>query len=129
VLATPHAGEAARVLGVSPREVESQRLASCAALAGRFGTVALKGFHTLVADGNETRVILEGGPELAVPGSGDALTGAIGAFMASGMSSVDAATLGAIVHGAAGSARSKGSSSGLLAREIAEGVRDALHKA
>ena len=82
VVATPHAGEAAHILGTSPAEVNSKRLDACSRLAGKFGTVILKGYHTLASDGHETRVMLEGGPELAVPGSGDVLSGLIGAFLA-----------------------------------------------
>jgi len=125
-IATPHAGEAAFILGVTPPEVEKKRLESCTALAGKFGVALLKGPNTLISDGNETRVSLEGGPELAVPGSGDVLSGIIGAFMASGMNPIDAATLGAVVHGASGARACDGKLNGLLAREIAEGIRNVL---
>ena len=123
IVATPHAGEAAHILAESSAEVNSKRLDACTRLTAKFGTVILKGYHTLVSDGHETRVILEGGPELAVPGSGDVLSGLIGAFLASGMLPLDAATLAALIHGASGSLMSGGKPNGLLAREIAEGVR------
>lgn len=121
LLITPHEGEAAHLLQVDVREIVSQRLASCKSLAETFGTALLKGPHSLVANSRECRVILEGGPSLAVPGSGDVLSGAAGAFLASGMSPVDAATLAAIVHGVAGTAQ--GRLNGLLAREIAGNIR------
>jgi NAD(P)H-hydrate epimerase len=127
-VATPHAGEAAHILGISPLDVEKKRLESCVALAGKFGTVLLKGPHTLISDGSETRVALEGGPELAVPGSGDVLSGIIGAFLASGMNPIDASTLGAVIHGVSGANDCRGNPNGLLAREIADGVRDVLFK-
>jgi NAD(P)H-hydrate epimerase len=129
VVATPHAGEAAHILGVSPEDVDKRRLESCAALAAKFGTAVLKGPHTLISDGRERRIVLEGGPELAVPGSGDVLSGIIGAYLASGMAPMDAATLGAVVHGVSGALSAGGNPSGLLAREIADGITDVLYKA
>ena len=124
-VATPHAGEAAFILGVTPAEVEGHRLRSCRKLAGKFGAALLKGPRTLISDGSETRAALEGGPELAVPGSGDVLSGTIGAFLAARLKPFDAATLGAVVHGAEGRrlAASRGSN-GVLARDIAGAIRE-----
>jgi NAD(P)H-hydrate epimerase len=128
-VATPHAGEASFILGVSPAEVEGHRLRSCRKLAEKFGVALLKGPRTLISDGSATRAVLEGGPELAVPGSGDVLSGTVGAFLAAGLKPIDAATLGAVVHGAAGrSLASAEGTDGVLAREIAEAIRDVLSK-
>jgi NAD(P)H-hydrate epimerase len=121
VVITPHAGEAAALLGASVKKVSANRLASCVELADKFGTALLKGPHTLICSGAEKRVALEGGPELAIPGSGDVLSGVVGAFLASGVSCVDAATLGAIAHGAAG--KSCGRTNGVLARELAGKIK------
>jgi NAD(P)H-hydrate epimerase len=118
---TPHEGEAAFLLGTSAKKVAASRLSSCADLAGKYGTALLKGPHTLICSGSECRVILEGGSELAVPGSGDVLSGVIGAFLASGMRCVDASTLGALLHGTSGGAC--GRHEGILARELAENIR------
>ena len=118
VVITPHEGEAAFLLGTSAKKVAANRMSSCADLAEKFGTALLKGPHTLIFSADERRVILEGGPELAIPGSGDVLSGAIGAFLASGMGCADAATLGALLHGAA--ARSCARKDGILARELAD---------
>jgi NAD(P)H-hydrate epimerase len=128
VIVTPHAGEAAHILGISSGDVERRRIESCKALSGKFGTALLKGPHTLVSDGEDMRVILEGGPELAVPGSGDVLSGLIGAYMAFGMKPAEAATLGALVHGISGKILSARGINGHLAREIADGVRNVLQK-
>jgi NAD(P)H-hydrate epimerase len=128
-VATPHAGEAAHILGIPPAEVEKRRIESCESMAEKFGVALLKGPHTLVSDGRETRVILEGGPELAVPGSGDVMSGVIGAYLAYGMKPMEAATLGALIHGISGKILSARGANGLLAREIADGVRDVLQKA
>jgi NAD(P)H-hydrate epimerase len=121
VVITPHEGEAAFLLGTSAKKVAGNRLSSCADLSARFGTVLLKGPHTLVCNGPDRRVILEGGPQLAIPGSGDVLSGIVGAFLASGMSCVDAATLGAIAHAVAGD--NCGRTDGVLARELAGKIK------
>jgi NAD(P)H-hydrate epimerase len=120
---TPHTGEAAYMLGTDSEKISTSRLSSCVELAKKFGVALLKGPHTLVCDGSgkraiEKRVILEGGPQLAIPGSGDVLSGVVGAFLAAGMPPVDAATLGALVHASAGSGRKNG----LLARDLVNGI-------
>ncbi|MDR1514976.1 MAG: NAD(P)H-hydrate dehydratase [Synergistaceae bacterium] len=120
VVITPHEGEAAFLLGSSAKKVAGNRLSSCADLSEKFGTALLKGPHTLICSGAERRVILDGGPELAVPGSGDVLSGVIGAFLATGMRCADAATLGALLH--AGAAASCARREGILARELADNI-------
>ena len=99
---TPHAGEAAKLLGKDAAGVAASRLASCRELAARYSVALLKGANTLITDGSDTRVILEGAPALAAAGSGDVLSGAIGAFLSVRMKPLDAATAAAILHGKAG---------------------------
>ncbi len=102
---TPHAGEAAALLGRSREEVEARRLHSVRELAERFGaTVLLKGSTTLVAGPDPqvpVRVNPTGTPWLATAGSGDVLSGLIGALLASGLAARDAASVGAYLHGLA----------------------------
>lgn len=117
---TPHAGEAAYLLGTTPQDVSAQRLASSGALAQRYGTALLKGPHTIINDGTTPRVISAGDRSLAVPGSGDVLSGIIGALLAMGMPAIEAATLGALLHAqAATRAVHKGP---LLASDIADSI-------
>ena len=118
---TPHAGEAARLLGIDSADVSKRRLKSCEALT-RYGTALLKGYHTLVCNGEERRVILEGGVSLSVPGSGDILSGVIGALLARGMSPMDAATAGALLHGATCGVTEERNCGGTLAHEIADAI-------
>ncbi|MGW5865960.1 NAD(P)H-hydrate dehydratase [Streptomyces sp. NPDC055239] len=106
-LLTPHAGEAAALLGVAREEVERGRLAAVRELAGRYGaTVLLKGSTTLVAGGGgrggAVRVNPTGTPWLATAGSGDVLSGLAGALLAAGLSAGDAGAVGAYLHGLAG---------------------------
>ncbi|MFI2370623.1 NAD(P)H-hydrate dehydratase [Streptomyces sp. NPDC018833] len=105
-LMTPHAGEAAALLGVAREEVESARLASVRELAVRFGaTVLLKGSTTLVADADgrrsPVRVNPMGTPWLATAGSGDVLSGLAGSLLAAGLDARDAGSAAAYLHGLA----------------------------
>lgn len=105
IVITPHAGEAARLLGVSRADVEARRLDSVRRLADTFGVTALlKGTTTLVASpgGSSVRVNPTGTPALATAGSGDVLAGLIGGLLAAGLGPLDAASVGAYLHGLAG---------------------------
>lgn len=120
-LLTPHAGEAAALLGVRREEVEAGRLAAVRALAERYGsTVLLKGSTTLVCDGGVVRVNPTGTPWLATAGSGDVLSGLAGSLLAAGLSAPDAASVAAYLHGLA--ARRAASGAPLLAHEVAEAL-------
>ncbi|GHB44688.1 bifunctional NAD(P)H-hydrate repair enzyme [Streptomyces cirratus] len=121
-LLTPHAGEAAALLGVGREEVEAGRLASVRALAQRYGaTVLLKGSTTLVCDGTApVRVNPTGTPWLATAGSGDVLSGLAGSLLAAGLSGPDAASVAAYLHGLA--ARRAASGAPLHAHEVAEAL-------
>ncbi|MEU0245835.1 NAD(P)H-hydrate dehydratase [Streptomyces sp. NPDC006235] len=122
-LMTPHAGEAAALLGVDREEVEGGRLAAVRELAGRYrATVLLKGSTTLVADsgGGAVRVNPTGTSWLATAGSGDVLSGLAGSLLAAGLSAVDAGSVGAYVHGLAGRLAADGAPVG--AHDVAEAV-------
>lgn len=121
VIITPHCGEAATILGTTAGEVNANRLASAQRLTAKAAVAVLKGMNTVVASREESRIINEGSPSLAVPGSGDVLSGVIGALLASGITAFDAATVGALLHAAAGSnVEAKIGLRGVLAREIAD---------
>ncbi len=100
---TPHAGEAARLLGVTAADVERDRFGTVLSLARPSVVALLKGPCTLVADGlNPIRVNSTGGPVLASGGTGDVLAGVIGALLAARLPPLSAASLGAWAHGRAG---------------------------
>jgi NAD(P)H-hydrate repair Nnr-like enzyme with NAD(P)H-hydrate dehydratase domain len=104
---TPHSAEAARLLGTTPELVDSDRIAAARALAVGTATAVLKGPATLIADDDRTVVNSTGGPGLATLGTGDVLSGVIGALLARGMLALDAAALGVYLHGASGDAASE----------------------
>jgi hydroxyethylthiazole kinase-like uncharacterized protein yjeF len=125
-LMTPHAGEAAALLGVSREEVEAGRLAAVRELASRYGaTVLLKGSTTVVADagGGAVRVNATGTSWLATAGSGDVLSGLAGSLLAAGLSALDAGSAAAYLHGLAGRYAADGAPAG--AHDVAEAIPEA----
>jgi NAD(P)H-hydrate epimerase len=116
---TPHPGELARLLSMSPKEIQSDR-EKCALeiagqlnapkadpLAGERGEAAvcvLKGAGTIVTNGNQIYVNETGNPGMATGGSGDVLTGVIAGLLGQGLTCLDASVLGGHVHGLAGDA-------------------------
>ncbi|THA74910.1 NAD(P)H-hydrate dehydratase [Streptomyces sp. A0642] len=124
---TPHAGEAAALLGVAREEVEAGRLAAVRELASRFrATVLLKGSTTLIATDEPrtpVRVNPTGTSWLATAGSGDVLSGLTGSLLAAGLVPRDAASAGAYLHGLA--ARHASDGSPVAAQDVAEAIRAA----
>jgi hydroxyethylthiazole kinase-like uncharacterized protein yjeF len=94
---TPHAGEFARLAGHPPG---SDRVAATRELADRLNaTVLLKGNVTIIAEpGGPTYLNPAGQSWSATAGSGDVLSGVIGALLASGIAPGEAAAMAAFVH-------------------------------
>ena len=101
---TPHPGELCRLLGVSAAEINADRVSSSAKLAGPNKVVVLKGAGTVVSGQGRQVINTSGTPALATAGTGDVLAGVIGALLAQGLDPLDAAALGAYLHGRAGEA-------------------------
>ena len=103
---TPHEGELGRLLERPSSAIAAHRLAAAREAAERSGAVVLlKGDDTLVAlPGGETAVNPGGTPALATAGTGDVLSGLIGALLAKGLEAFEAACLGALAHTLAGRA-------------------------
>ena len=99
---TPHAGELGRLLGSGASEVSARRLLSARRAASENGCcVLLKGSDTLVVEGERAAVNSTGSVALATAGTGDVLSGVIGALLSRGMEPFEAARAGAWVHGQA----------------------------
>ncbi|MFI8190740.1 NAD(P)H-hydrate dehydratase [Streptomyces sp. NPDC085946] len=125
-LMTPHAGEAAALLGVERGAVEGARLHAVRELARRYGaTVLLKGSTTLVADagGGAVRVNATGTSWLATAGSGDVLSGLAGSLLAAGLDARDAGSVAAYLHGLAGRIAADGAPVG--AHDVAAALPEA----
>jgi ADP-dependent NAD(P)H-hydrate dehydratase / NAD(P)H-hydrate epimerase len=126
---TPHAGELGRLLGRPSAWVDAHRLDAVQAGADDTGTVVLlKGADTLVAGPGRQPVVVDlGNPGLATAGSGDVLTGVVGAFLAKGMEGGHAAAAAAAACGVASwLAAERHGQAGLIARDIIEALSPAL---
>jgi hydroxyethylthiazole kinase-like uncharacterized protein yjeF len=100
---TPHAGELGRLLERDSGEVSDHRLAAVREAAAASGAiVVLKGDDTLVTDSARVAVNPVSSPSLATAGTGDVLSGTIGALLARGMDPFAAACAGVLAHSRAG---------------------------
>lgn len=100
VVLTPHDGEFERLMG---RAVGVDRIDTVRRAASDLDAVVLlKGPTTVVAapDGR-VRLVTAGDQRLATAGTGDVLSGVIGAALATGLEPLEAAALGAQLHGRA----------------------------
>jgi len=120
---TPHPGEMARLTGIANSDIQADRVG----VAGRFAQdhgchLVLKGARSLIArpDGR-IHVNPTGNPALACGGSGDVLTGLVGAFLARGMPPEKAAMSGVYLHGLAADFLAEGmGEAGILAGDLPE---------
>ena len=104
VILTPHPGEMARLTGISTEYIQQHRLEAAQSFAQDYGVwLVLKGANTVVAtpDGRVYMNITDS-PSLAVAGSGDVLSGIIGAMLAQGMKPEDACCAAVYLHGRTG---------------------------
>jgi NAD(P)H-hydrate epimerase len=126
---TPHAGELGRLLGRSSGEVAEHRLACAREAAARSNAiVVLKGDDTLVVDGERLAISTGGSPGLATAGTGDVLSGTIGALLARGLEPFAAACAGVHSHQRAGriAARRVGSAEAVIATDVIAALPQAL---
>lgn len=119
---TPHPGEAARLLGCMSGAVQADRPGVARRLAEASGAVvALKGAATLVAEPGGRLAFHPGGtPLLATAGAGDVLAGVVGALLARGLPSAQAAGLAVSWHGQLAAAAEHEGMLSLRARDLAE---------
>lgn len=107
-IVTPHPGEMAHLVATTSAAVQEDRQAIAEAFAAEHGVVvALKGHRTVVTNGASTYVNLTGNPGMAGGGTGDVLSGIVGAFLAVKIDPFPAAALGVFVHGLAGDLAAK----------------------
>jgi ADP-dependent NAD(P)H-hydrate dehydratase / NAD(P)H-hydrate epimerase len=100
---TPHAGELGRLLERSSDQIGAHRLAAAKEAARASGAVVLlKGDDTIVTDGERVAINGLSAPALATAGTGDTLSGTIGAFLARGLEPFAAACAGVIAGTRAG---------------------------
>lgn len=130
---TPHPGEAARLLGISPAQVQADRMGAVRELAARFtAVVVLKGACTLIAipaaaggPGPDAGVWVcdRGNPGMACAGMGDVLTGVIGGLAVQLRDLALATRTGVLAHALAGDEAARRGQRGTLAMDLMQPLR------
>lgn len=129
---TPHPAEAARLLGTTTAYIQHNRLDAVKQLAQRFQCdVVLKGTGSICATPTgHCHINTSGNPGLSTAGTGDVLSGIIGALIAQGIKPTNALRLAVHLHGAAADnllIKNHGTI-GMTASEIIEAARDVLNQ-
>lgn len=103
VVMTPHLGEMSRVTGLDIDYIEKNRIEVSKKFARENDVVLLlKGYNTIITDGQMVAVNSTGNSAMASGGMGDCLTGMITSFVAQKYSAFKAACIGAYIHGLCG---------------------------
>jgi NAD(P)H-hydrate epimerase len=125
---TPHAGELGRMLGVDSKEISAHRLKYAREAARQAkAIVVLKGDDTLVATPTGVAVSRGFAPALATAGTGDVLSGVIGAMLAKGLAPAHAAAAGVYAHLRAGQiAAAPDGPDGVIASDVIRALPAAL---
>jgi NAD(P)H-hydrate epimerase len=126
---TPHPGEAARLLGVTTEDVQSDRSKALETLVERYRcVVVLKGAGTLVgAPAKPSGLCGRGNPGMATAGMGDVLTGAIAGILAQCRDPWTAARVGVLVHAMAGDRAGRAGERGLIASDVIRELRTCVN--
>ncbi len=101
IVLTPHQGELTRIFAVKPAQIVREPFTYIAKLTDRGFTVLLKGPATIIADNNQIFISQAINPGLAKAGTGDVLSGMIGAYL-SGFAPIEACLRGFALHCLAG---------------------------
>jgi NAD(P)H-hydrate epimerase len=117
---TPHPGEMGRLLGISTADVQTDRLGHARRLAAAaHAVVVLKGARTIIAAPDGAAFVNPAATSaLATAGSGDVLTGVVGALLARRLEPLTAAQIAVYVHGAAGEALAPRLGDGVVAGDL-----------
>jgi NAD(P)H-hydrate epimerase len=128
---TPHDGELGRLLGIESSEVGQHRIANARKVAEQSGAiVVLKGDDTLVVPPEGPIAISPGAtPALATAGTGDVLSGLIGALLSKGMDPFEAACAGVFAHARAGrAAADRHGADHVIAGDVIEALPEGLRR-
>lgn len=100
---TPHLGEMSRLVNIPISEIEENRVEIAKEYAKKQECILLlKGYYTVITDGNSVFVNNTGDSKMASGGMGDCLTGIIASLIGQDNTPLEGALLGAYIHGLAG---------------------------
>ena len=131
IILTPHQKEISRLFDINTDIIKNNRKLIAKKFAKYYNSIIiLKGHNSIVTDGLKRFYInRSGNPGMATAGSGDVLSGIVGAFLAQGLDGFKAAKYATYIHGLAGDLAAKEKTQmGLIASDIIEWIPDALKK-
>lgn len=97
---TPHSGELGRLFGLKGKDIDQDRLLFAQKAYQKIkALVLLKGLHSILTEQKKSFIIPTGNSALAKAGTGDVLSGFIGALMARSLSPFTASAVGSFIHG------------------------------
>lgn len=126
-IVTPHLGEFSRLTNNTVHWIQNHLFETAKDFARTYDVICvLKDFHTVIASPFGLSYLnLSGNHGMATGGSGDVLSGIIGALLAQGMNGEKAAAYGVYIHGLAGDkAREKVSAHAMVAGDIIEALQE-----
>lgn len=127
---TPHPGELAKLINKDIKEIQENRVFYSKYVSKKYNIITLlKGYNTIVTDGDSLYINHTGNPGMSTAGCGDVLTGIIISFICQGIDPMDSVKLGAFVHGLAGDKASevKGEN-GMIASDILNYIPETIKK-
>lgn len=108
IVITPHLGEMARLTGFDINYIEENRIDVAKNFSKKHNVIVLlKGYETVITNGETTYINPTGNNKMANGGMGDCLTGIITSFIGQGMKPLQATVCAAYVHGYTGDKLSK----------------------
>ncbi len=130
IIITPHTGELARLTGRASGEIQKDRLKTAKDFAKSNNLICvLKGYQTVISDGNQVCINPTGNPGMASGGTGDVLTGMIAGRLCQepARARLDAVRAGVYLHGLAGDiAREEKGEISLIASDIIDEIPEAI---
>ncbi|GAB4194155.1 MAG: NAD(P)H-hydrate dehydratase [Simkaniaceae bacterium] len=129
VILTPHHQEMLRLLGKEGFDQEEEMIAACQKyVEGKGCTLVLKGAPSWVFHPKSKPIIVpRGDPGMATAGSGDVLSGILGAVVAQGLPLREAAVFGVYIHALSGEiAAAKRTSYCLMATDLIDFLPEAF---
>lgn len=103
VILTPHIGEMSRITGLSAEYIQENRIEVSKGFAKEYKViVVLKGYNTIITDGEKVFINPTGNSSMASGGMGDCLTGIIASLIGQGYKPMEAAMLAVYIHGYCG---------------------------
>jgi len=131
LILTPHQREMSLLFGVNLNVIKKNRKLIAKKYAKHYNNIIiLKGHNTIVSNGSgQCYINRTGNPGMATAGSGDVLSGVVGAFLAQGLDAFRAAKFATYIHGLAGDLAAKDKTQiGLIASDIINRIPDAIKR-